>query len=142
LKGRVSIIDSASEDLSYGMKYSGDDRRFVSGDVFRRFLKNHKVAVVVMKKRFEEFRSSGLAGLLVDVRRAGNVALYENYKSRGKGLLPKPNVSSKGARRVTWRPCNIAYRLSWRRGVLPEDVIFSHFSKLIMVHPEVLNVCA
>ena len=82
LKGRVSIIDSASEDLSYSMKYSRDDRRFVSGDVFRRFLKSHKVSVIVMKKRIEEFRSSGLAGLLVDVRRAGNVVLYENYESR------------------------------------------------------------
>ncbi|HUI45826.1 MAG TPA: hypothetical protein VL122_07590, partial [Nitrospirota bacterium] len=82
LKGRVSIIDSASEDLSYGMKYSRDDRRFVSGDVFRRFLKSHKVSVIVMKKRIEEFRSSGLAGLLIDVRRAGNVVLYENYESR------------------------------------------------------------
>jgi 4-amino-4-deoxy-L-arabinose transferase-like glycosyltransferase len=112
LKGRVTIIDSASKDLSYGIKYSRDDRRFVSGDVFRRFLKNHRVAVVVMKKRIEEFGSSGLAGLLVDVRLTGNVVLYKNYRSRGKGLLPKPNASSRGARRMTWRSRNIAYRLS------------------------------
>jgi 4-amino-4-deoxy-L-arabinose transferase-like glycosyltransferase len=78
LQGRVAIIDSASEDLSYGMKYSQDNRQFVSMDEFRRFLKNHNVAVVVMKKRIEEFRRSGLDGLLVNVRRTGNVVLYEN----------------------------------------------------------------
>jgi hypothetical protein len=78
LKGHVFIIDSASEDLSYGIKYSQDVGRFISWNKFQRFSRSHKVAVVVLAKRIDEFRGKSLARLFVEEKRAGNVVLYVN----------------------------------------------------------------